>query len=271
MKSTINYPIINDIYLLYMIHPTHNNKREFAVIQNYNIYNVNISTIPLCTCGYSMCNHMFFVMKKIINYNKIKKRYTKKELEHFFCNISTSIIMDSLYDNIISQGHIVQQINNNICPVCLNNINNIDIIDHCKYSCGYSIHIDCLNIWNNMNPYGYHKCLHCNVDWNIDPYDKSKNNNDNTNDNNNDNSDDNYNDNNNDNSDDNYNDNNVNEQEYEIVYEYRYEIIIPIQNNMEEQLTQLTVRQLKELCRDNNLPVSGNKASLIARLIEHYK
>ena len=45
-------------------------------------------------------------------------------------------------------------------------------------------------------------------------------------------------------------------------------ITIDQYDDIKTQLNRLTIIRLKELCRDNGLPISGNKFSLVQRLSE---
>ena len=62
-----------------------------------------------------------------------------------------------------SKKKIEKKINDNdICPICLDNINNGKELDYCKYSCGLSLHKKCYQMWEKRNK-GI--CVFCRANW----------------------------------------------------------------------------------------------------------
>ena len=49
-----------------------------------------------------------------------------------------------------------------MCPICLDDLNNGEELDNCKYSCGKAIHIECYKLWSNKKE---KKCIFCKTDW----------------------------------------------------------------------------------------------------------
>ena len=52
---------------------------------------------------------------------------------------------------------------NDLCPICLDELENGDQLDYCKYSCGKSIHVVCFGMWCKKNT---PKCIYCKCNWN---------------------------------------------------------------------------------------------------------
>jgi len=49
-----------------------------------------------------------------------------------------------------------------ICPICLDKINNGKELDYCKYSCGLTLHKKCFEMWEKRNK-GI--CVFCRANW----------------------------------------------------------------------------------------------------------
>ena len=264
----------DNIYLLYMV-PTNDlyNKR-FHIIDSIfgEIYVVSIEEQLNCTCDYfndnTNCNHLWFVMSKIFGLNnrqKNKTKYTKRQLLNLFNKIPNNVNMDVLYDDVlIDESNMVEQICNNKCPICFGNINDgNDDTDYCKYGCGKSVHIECLQIWDTFNPYNYKKCLFCKIDWekneyvspintiyeNTDCLDNSE-----------------YSDTSDDDSSDWYDSEEYDDCDCDCDCECNCDLLDDDSQDIIEQLNNLTVSQLRQLCRENNLSINGNKETLINRL-----
>jgi hypothetical protein len=49
-----------------------------------------------------------------------------------------------------------------LCPICLDDLENGDEIDFCKYSCGKSVHSECFEMWaKSKGP----NCVFCRESW----------------------------------------------------------------------------------------------------------
>jgi len=261
MKNKTNkMDCTNNIYLLHMINTNNQYEKKFKLIDdNKNIYIVTIKKKSECTCKSNMedkiiCDHIYFIIIKVMNNEFVKNTYNNNELLQLYNNIPLYMNNNILYDDIICDNDYdcVEQIYNKTCPICLNIINGInDKLDYCRHGCGKSIHMLCFAIWNKYNPYEKYKCLFCRTNWVSYEHMKYDIINDNS-------SDwvshEHINDNINDNINENENTNNENINNTNIIYDYN----------------KLTVKKLKALCKDNNLPTCGNKKQLINRLDELY-
>ena len=271
-----------NIYLLHMTLTDDLYNRIFHIIDilSNKIYVVSIKEIIHCTCNNNNCGHIYFVMSKIMQSNsKLKKKYTKKQLLNLFKHVPNDINTDLLYDDVtnyhIDENNLIKQKYDNICPICFENFDNIDndveCADYCKYGCGKSIHVKCFQVWNKYNPYGHNKCLLCKVDWTKSVYIKDKINipivinylND-VNNANNGNIE--YSDNSDEESD---TSNWYDEDNYSCDHNCDCESFSE-DDNIIDQLNNLTIVQLRQLCRENGLSVSGNKEALVNRLNNSY-
>ncbi len=52
-----------------------------------------------------------------------------------------------------------------LCPICLDDLTNGDDLDYCKYSCGKHIHLDCFNMWSKQKG---STCVFCRAKWTAD-------------------------------------------------------------------------------------------------------
>ena len=80
------------------------------------------------------------------NYKQKYNRYKKQ------------ITIDGSVDNTVKQRE------QELCPICLDKINNGEELDYCKRSCGNPIHVDCFKMWTKHHPA---KCVYCNANWTI--------------------------------------------------------------------------------------------------------
>jgi hypothetical protein len=114
-----------------------------------------------------------------------KKVFDKNDLADMFSNIPTitnNLIIDNskkkLYDAIklgkLARGEsqaITQKDTDDLCPICLDDLENGDELDFCKYSCGKSIHVKCFSMWCKVRP--EQNCVFCKHSWLEKPKEKS--------------------------------------------------------------------------------------------------
>lgn len=114
-----------------------------------------------------------------------QKIYSCDELNEMFNNVSTVMnnlfinpILKKTYDTLKEQckinengkyvsENIAQRDTDDLCPVCLDELQNGDELDYCKYSCGKHIHKTCFQMWTKQHPAN---CVFCRHSW----YDNSK-------------------------------------------------------------------------------------------------
>ena len=146
-------------------------ERSYVIMGNSGkTYIVTIAHKPRCTCPdfksrSSRCKHIFFVLIRIMNIENFKDRtYSEEELLQMFKNIP------EVAKNLIYQGELPAQqeeVNqkfdkDDVCPICLDPLENGKELDYCKYSCGKTIHKKCFTMWEKSKG-GI--CVFCRGQW----------------------------------------------------------------------------------------------------------
>lgn len=146
-----------------------------------NIYILNIkNNIMDCNCpdhskNKNICKHTFYILCKVFKKtytNVLKNKYSQKELETIlettpigdnYANIKLVKKYEKLKDenNEVKQKEITED-----CPICFDKLDNIFEITYCKYGCGKSFHIDCIDKWLSKN----NSCVYCRTEINKDKY-----------------------------------------------------------------------------------------------------
>ena len=162
MSSRIERCFNDNIYLIesFPYLETENERTYLIMGSTGNVYTVIISNKSSCTCPdyrkrKKRCKHIYFVLIRIMKVeNPEKKIFSNEELKEMFNNIpliTNNLIIDKnkrekFYEmtNKInlnkSKKKIEQKINDNdICPICLDSLNNGKELDYCKYSCGLNV------------------------------------------------------------------------------------------------------------------------------------
>jgi hypothetical protein len=159
-------------------------KREYVVMGlTGNVYNVIIKKQCTCTCPDFVarrykCKHIYFILLRVMKVDKNdedKNSYTDDELLNMFNNINNNInnLMINiekklLYDNYKSNSinknneQIVQKNTDDLCPICLDDLENDEELEYCKYSCGKPIHKLCFSMWCKKNKA---TCIFCRNSW----------------------------------------------------------------------------------------------------------
>lgn len=166
------------IYLLRMKTPDaalHAYERIFNVVGTTgNIYEVKINETPQCSCpdcadNGNICKHIYFIILCVMKIDdNVKRRYNKQQLVDMFNRIPNFITRGLTY-NDFTKDNIVEQKIDDVCPVCLEDIDKKENTVYCKYSCGKSVHKLCFNIWSQNN--NESKCLFCRCYWSPLPKD----------------------------------------------------------------------------------------------------
>lgn len=169
---------VQKLYLIERKPPTEKYIRIFTVMGSTgNIYDVTITQSPTCTCPdyvsrKKRCKHIYFILMRIMGVkNEDDNEFTKYKLTRMF---STNTTMDKdAIANVDIQTKYNKIKNNNgslielkslddICPICLDNLDNGDQVIYCNHSCGKPIHSDCFAMWTRVKP---KNCLTCNANW----------------------------------------------------------------------------------------------------------
>jgi hypothetical protein len=158
------------LYLIESYPSTSNFEREYAVMGSTgNVYLVKIKSVPTCTCPdylerLKRCKHIYFILIRVMGIQDDetdKDNYISGELTNMFSNISpvtNNLVADHKYidiyeknkDKILPDKHKLeekdQKKTDDLCPICLDDLENGEELVFCKYSCGKSIHYECFNM-----------------------------------------------------------------------------------------------------------------------------
>lgn len=169
-----------NLYLIERLAETNDLQRSYIIMgSSGNVYTVMIKQAPTCTCPDfksrgKRCKHIYFVLVRIMKVtNEDKVNYTDDDLTKMFMNIP------AITNNLLADNHIknkYNKINNkeednivqkkstdDLCPICLDDLENGTALDYCKFSCGKSVHIECFNMWTLVNG---QTCVFCRGNWN---------------------------------------------------------------------------------------------------------
>ena len=155
-------------------------KKEFIIMGSTgNIYNVIIKEKPTCTCPdyktrNKRCKHIYFVLIRVM---KIKNEdcniYSEKEIKKMFENIpkiTENLIVNNkiketyekIKNKLDNKNEIIKKDINDLCPICLDDLENGEELDYCKFSCGKSIHKNCYFMWCKTKQ---DTCVYCRAKW----------------------------------------------------------------------------------------------------------
>ena len=163
--------------------------REYVVMgTSKNVYTVTVQNKPACTCpDYSQrqgrCKHIYFVMMKIM---KVKdpdtEKYSNNEIKEMFSRIPkitntlcVALNIKKKYENYKNKDKynknkdtdykVQEKSTDDLCPICLDDLENGEKLTCCKYGCGKSVHEKCFSMWSSQ---GGEICIFCRTDWNKD-------------------------------------------------------------------------------------------------------
>jgi predicted nucleic acid-binding Zn finger protein len=171
--------ITQNIYLIETIINDNNFERKYVVMGSTgNVYDVTIKANPTCTCPDYMsrnkrCKHVYFILVKVMKtVDEDKLEYSTDDLEYMFSNIP-AITKNLVVDNHLRDEYmklkqsenvemVEQKDTNDLCPICLDDLENGEEIDYCKYSCGKGIHLGCFAMWTKKHE---PTCVFCKAAW----------------------------------------------------------------------------------------------------------
>ena len=164
----------DNIYLIESFMPDSEFKRKYLIMGNSgNTYMVTITNIPKCTCPdynirHNRCKHIYFVLIRIMKINNYhSKQFSDDELNKMFKNIP-EIAQNLRYNGEKSteEKGVNQKFDKgDICPICLDDLENGKELDYCRYSCGKTIHKKCFSMWKKSKG-GI--CVFCRAAWHTD-------------------------------------------------------------------------------------------------------
>ena len=165
----------DNIYLIESVPPDSEDDTERTYVimgHSGHVYNVTMSHRPKCTCPDfylrgNRCKHIYFVLIRIMNIDNVTdKYYSDDDLTDMFRNIPP-IAQNLMYkgsDVEINEGKEVEQKfeEGDICPICLDPLENGKELDFCRYSCGKTIHSKCFSMWVKSKG---SICVFCRAQW----------------------------------------------------------------------------------------------------------
>lgn len=172
--------VTQKLYLVETIEKTKECEREYLVMGSTgNVYSVLITNKSTCTCPdfkkrESRCKHIFFVLMKIMQVEDPDQDvYSNDELIDMFKRIPkvTDILCVSKevkkkYENLKNKN-ITEKDLDDMCPICLDELENGTDLCHCRFSCGRHVHVECFEmIMKNKKKY----CIYCKQSWDEKPY-----------------------------------------------------------------------------------------------------
>ena len=147
-----------------------------------NVYNLNIKNKKIiCDCpdykkNKNTCKHIFYILCKVFKktYKEvIENKYSKKDLEKKLETLSigknyANIKLLEKYEKLKENGkkEVNQKEISEDCPICFDKLDNIFEITYCKYGCGKSFHVECINKWLLKN----NSCVYCREEINKNKY-----------------------------------------------------------------------------------------------------
>lgn len=174
------------LFLIEALDEENKYERKYNVMGSTgNVYNICIKNKPSCTCPDHLtrrvrCKHIYFVLLRIMKVKRHEEdvsNYENSELLTMFKRIpkitNNLKVNKQTYDkyNILKNGDdkkdvsIKQKSLDDLCPICLDDLDNGKPIEFCKYSCGKNIHKKCFSMWNKTR--SKKECVFCRKPWNV--------------------------------------------------------------------------------------------------------
>jgi hypothetical protein len=171
--------VTQKLFLIEAIEKKSDASREYVIMGlTRNVYNVNICSTPTCTCpDYTTrgnrCKHIFFVLLRIMKVNDPDKaKYSDHDLKVMFSNLpevtNTLCVEDKIKDRYArSKDNVIMAKDDDLCPICLEEIQNGEKFEYCRALCGKCIHTLCFSMWCEKNPA---VCQFCKKPWGEQKY-----------------------------------------------------------------------------------------------------
>lgn len=177
MANRINNALSQKLYLI------NQNvlQRQYTIMGSTgNVYTVNINLKSNCTCPDNKlrkvnCKHIYFVLFKILSVPpSLIDKLDQNTLDNLYkqeYELDSSIIISPekkiLYDNLCNNVVTNNRENDDICPICLDEITDLKDAYYCKNSCKKNVHICCFNMWAKSKG---HICVYCSKQWNMQDF-----------------------------------------------------------------------------------------------------
>lgn len=160
-------------------------KKKFTILGSTGkVYTVTIKDEPICTCPdfvtrHFRCKHIYFVLIRVMKVNKVnedKAKFNKIDLIEMFDNMEKIANAVLLPENMKKNYNVTGLINasknitvpmkkGELCPICLDDAENGELLDYCKYACGNPIHVQCFGMWIKNKKCA--KCIICSANWKV--------------------------------------------------------------------------------------------------------
>src|SRR5438552_8999562 len=163
--------LTQNIYLIDII--TERTQKTFEVMgTSGSTYNVKISNRPECSCldfknRRRRCKHIYFVLMRIMGLSETasdEPYFSNLQLEAMYKN--TSKVMRPLRgeqtNELQDKVTVEQKPTDDLCPICLDNLENGEPLDYCQYGCGKSVHVECFSMWVMRKK---SVCVFCSKEW----------------------------------------------------------------------------------------------------------
>ncbi|CAF2125311.1 unnamed protein product [Rotaria magnacalcarata] len=180
---------ITSFYLIQHEFPSSDRFEGLIYTYNRHRYKIIISYESSCSCKTfrknNVCKHFLFVLKRIFNVDihslDIRlaiiehHQFTNADLEYIFqgqvrrlCSVASPLLQLDTKENLVLSFKRQSIDFEDVCPICFERliIKDKKLIT-CFYSCGKSLHKNCMNNWKHIKGKATN-CPYCQVHW-IDP------------------------------------------------------------------------------------------------------
>ncbi|CAF1498279.1 unnamed protein product [Rotaria magnacalcarata] len=181
--------LIRSFYLIQHEFPSSDRFEGLIYTYNRHRYKIIISYESSCSCKTfrknNVCKHFLFVLKRIFNVDihslDIRlaiiehHQFTNADLEYIFqgqvrrlCSVASPLLQLDTKENLVLSFKRQSIDFEDVCPICFERLIIKDKkLVTCFYSCGKSLHKNCMNNWKHIKGKATN-CPYCQVHW-IDP------------------------------------------------------------------------------------------------------
>jgi len=102
-----------------------------------------------------------------------REKYTNEELTNMIAcgdnnvtNVGDNLVIGENFKKIYSQKKnpdLLKKSKDDLCLICIDDLENGEDIDFCKGSCGKYVHVECFQMWCKSK--GVKTCVFCRAEW----------------------------------------------------------------------------------------------------------